>query len=146
MSTDTITIYVELLDEGTPTLRPTQAVSEGGGLYTILAIPNYDPEDEAWEFLPGETVRLEEQRISSGEWVKVARHPDPKVIRIDMQLVNSYQDFQPTSARGLGNGLYEVLPTPQYDPKEQQWEFPPGSIVHLEKKVLPGGTFVVPVK
>lgn len=52
------TIYVQLLDEGTPTARPTQAIDLGNGFYKLLPTPNYDPEDEKWEFLPGSTVRI----------------------------------------------------------------------------------------
>ena len=35
----TIEIYVPLLEEGTPTIRPTQAIPLGGDLYKILATP-----------------------------------------------------------------------------------------------------------
>ena len=50
-------IYVPLLDEGTPTCRPTQAIDLGKGLYKILPTPDYDPEDKTWEYLPGSIVR-----------------------------------------------------------------------------------------
>lgn len=30
------TVYVQLLDEGTPTVWPTQAIDLGGGLYKLL--------------------------------------------------------------------------------------------------------------
>ncbi len=59
----TITVFVPLCDEGTPTLRPTQAIPLGGDLYKILPTPDYDPEDETWEFLPGSVVRCD--RITS---------------------------------------------------------------------------------
>jgi hypothetical protein len=55
----TVTIYVRLLDEGTPTSRPTKAVEVGLDSFKLLATPNYDPEDEHWEFLPGSVVRCE---------------------------------------------------------------------------------------
>jgi len=53
----TVTIYVRLLDEGTPTSRPTNAVKVGVESFRLLATPNYDPEDEHWEFPPGSVVR-----------------------------------------------------------------------------------------
>lgn len=56
---ETVKVYVPLLDEGTPTLRGTQAVPLGDNLYRILATPDYDPEDETWEFLPGSVVRCD---------------------------------------------------------------------------------------
>lgn len=55
----TVKIYVPLCDEGTPTVRGTQAIPLGDDLYKILPTPNYDPEDETWEFLPGSVVRCD---------------------------------------------------------------------------------------
>lgn len=56
---NTVEIYVPLRDEGTPTVRGTQAIPLGGDLYKILPTPDYDPEDETWEFLPGSVVRCD---------------------------------------------------------------------------------------
>jgi len=67
MTQKTVEIYVQLLEEGTPTARPTQAIPLGNGRYKILPTPNYDPEDEIWEFLPGEIVRCE---IDKDNWIK----------------------------------------------------------------------------
>ncbi len=55
--TNTTMVYVPLLDEGTPTVRGTQAIPLENGLYKILPTPEYDPEDETWEYLPGSIVR-----------------------------------------------------------------------------------------
>lgn len=60
--TDTVKIYIELLEEGTPTIRGTDAISLGNGVYKVLATPNYDPEDEIWKFLPGSLVRCEPRK------------------------------------------------------------------------------------
>lgn len=54
-----ITVYVELLEEGTETWRGTEALDIGNGFYKLLLPPDYDPEDEMWAFLPGDIVRLE---------------------------------------------------------------------------------------
>jgi hypothetical protein len=53
----TVEVFVPLLEEGTPTIRGTQALPLPNGLYKLLPTPNYDPEDEIWEFLPGSVVR-----------------------------------------------------------------------------------------
>ncbi|MCP5362259.1 MAG: hypothetical protein H6908_06485 [Hyphomicrobiales bacterium] len=58
----TVKVYVQLLDEGTPTARGTQAIEMGEGLYKLLPTADYDSEDEVWEFLPGSIVRCEERR------------------------------------------------------------------------------------
>lgn len=52
----TVMVYVPLCDEGTPTIRGTQAIPLGNKLYKILPTQNYDPEDETWEFLPDSVV------------------------------------------------------------------------------------------
>ena len=64
-----ITIYVRLLDEGTDVWRPTLATVCGDGVFRSLATPNYNPEDESWEFLPGERVRCEKRKLSGGECI-----------------------------------------------------------------------------
>ncbi len=57
MPSNTIKMYVQLLDEGDITARPTQAIPIGNGTFRLLPTKNYDPEDEVWEFLPGSIVR-----------------------------------------------------------------------------------------
>jgi hypothetical protein len=54
-----IEVYVTLLEEGTDTIRPTMAEDMGNNTYKLLPTPNYDPENEVWEFLPGSIVRCE---------------------------------------------------------------------------------------
>ena len=41
---------------------------------------------------------------------------------------------RPTKGLALGNNVFEVLPTEKYDPEDEIWEFPPGSIVVCERK------------
>jgi hypothetical protein len=53
-----MTIYVSLLDEGTPCARPTECIELGDGLFKLLPTKNYDPDDEHWEFPPGSVVRV----------------------------------------------------------------------------------------
>lgn len=52
-----VVIYVNLLDEGPTSLRATQAVVLGNGLFELLAPKDYDPHDKRWEFQPGSIVR-----------------------------------------------------------------------------------------
>ena len=37
--------------------------------------------------------------------------------------------LRPTQGLRVRDGLYTVLPTSGYDPDDEHWEFPPGSIV-----------------
>jgi hypothetical protein len=63
---DTTTVYVQLLDEGTVVFRPTQGERVSEGVYRLLPTPDYDPEDENWEFLPGQIVRCEQVMMQDG--------------------------------------------------------------------------------
>ena len=54
----TITVYVKLLDEGTDVMRPTLAIPLGESVYELLPTPDYNPENETWEFLPGTNVEV----------------------------------------------------------------------------------------
>jgi len=49
-----------------------------------------------------------------------------------------------TQAVYLGNERYRVLPTPDYEPEFEDWEFPPGTIVRCEwvKKGWPEPLFL----
>ena len=62
----TTTVYIRLLDEGTDVFRPTQAECVREGVYRLLPTKDYDPEDEHWEFLPGQTVNCESVKLHGG--------------------------------------------------------------------------------
>jgi hypothetical protein len=59
-------IYMQLLDEGVDVWRPVSAVDIGDGRFRLLPTPDYDPEIETWEFLPGSIVAVESRRLSGG--------------------------------------------------------------------------------
>ncbi|MBM3602244.1 MAG: hypothetical protein FJX22_00465 [Alphaproteobacteria bacterium] len=58
---NTVEVYVELLEEGTPTIQGTEAIPLGDGLYKLLPTDDYNPESETWAFLPGSIVRAKEK-------------------------------------------------------------------------------------
>jgi hypothetical protein len=64
-----VKVYVQLLNEGTSVSRPTTALPLGNGLYKLLPVENYDPDDEDWEFKPGQTVRLAERKKPDGVYL-----------------------------------------------------------------------------
>jgi hypothetical protein len=43
---------------------------------------------------------------------------------------------RPVPARRLSEGIYEVLPTANYDPKDESWEFSPGSKVAVQQTII----------
>ena len=61
------TVYVRLLDEGTDVFRPTLADRTSGGFYKLRPTDDYDPEDEHWEFWPGQVVRCGLIKLHGGE-------------------------------------------------------------------------------
>ena len=66
------TVYVELLNEGTFVLRPTQASRVSDWSFTLRATPNYDSELEEWKFLPGAVVECEWE-TNDGDHILVAK-------------------------------------------------------------------------
>lgn len=53
--------------------------------------------------------------------------------------------FRPTSAEPLQDGFFKVLPTSDYDPQDEKWEFLPGSLVECVKRKLDGEEVLVAV-
>ncbi len=78
MTTKTEEIYVSLLDEGVAVWRPTQAKRKSDGSYTLLPTPNYDPDDEKWEFPPGSNVICEPKKLARGTVLAAVRLADAK--------------------------------------------------------------------
>ena len=64
-------IYVRLFDEGTVVYRPVEAVWLSATTARLPELPDYDPDDENWEFEPGSVVRVE-RRLLEGKEVSVA--------------------------------------------------------------------------
>src|SRR5256885_16493249 len=52
-----------------------------------------------------------------------------------------YRSFS-SCRRVLGNGLYRVLPAQHYDPKDEVWEFIPGSTVRCETRHNNSGDYL----
>jgi hypothetical protein len=63
-----MTIYVSLLDEGTPSFYPVEAVSLGNNVYEIVS-DNPEPEDLPWEFVTNSKVRCDLRQLQDGEFL-----------------------------------------------------------------------------
>ena len=50
---------------------------------------------------------------------------------------------RPTQAVKLGESLYRVRPTEDYDPNDEEWEFPPGSVVECVLETQSGREILV---
>jgi hypothetical protein len=138
-------ILVEVLDEGTETWRKTKALALGNSVFQVLATEDYDSAEEAWAFLPGDKVRLEGRVMVDKRLHQLARHPDKDVIRMHVESPQDAIKLRVTHARKMSNGLYKILTTPHYDPDRENWNFPPGSLVKLKKKVVPEGKIIIAI-
>ena len=70
-----------------------------------------------------------------------------KTITVYVRLLNEGTDVsRPTHAVDLGNGLFKILPTLDYDPEDETWEFLPGSRIRCQKKTSREGEYVLAVK
>ena len=65
-------VHVALLGEGTSAWRPVEARHIHGTVYEILGLV---PDDEEWEFQPGQLVECEQQVFSGGSSGLVALRP-----------------------------------------------------------------------
>lgn len=66
------TIYISLLEEGSPVARPTTAEDLGNGTFKVMPTDNYNPESEIWEFLPGSNVRCKKTLSAFGNEMLLA--------------------------------------------------------------------------
>jgi hypothetical protein len=70
----------------------------------------------------------------------------PRTVEIYVRLLDEGTECsRPTQALDLGNGLFKVLPSFDYDPRDEVWEFPPNSIVRSEVKLSQGKEFLFAV-
>lgn len=74
---DTDLIYIPLLEEGVPVVRPTRGTRLGDRVFRVLPVSDYDPETELWEFPPSSIVRCVLER-HEGEEILVAREMVPQ--------------------------------------------------------------------
>ncbi len=71
-STNTVVLYIPLLNEGTDVFRPTTGILLRPGVVRVLPTKDYDAGTEEWEFPPGSEVQYQTE-VRSGREVLVAR-------------------------------------------------------------------------
>jgi hypothetical protein len=60
-------VFVRLLNEGIDVWRPTTGEVATPSTVRLSATPDYDSDDEQWEFLPGALVECEQRTFQGGE-------------------------------------------------------------------------------
>jgi hypothetical protein len=72
---------------------------------------------------------------------------DTKTIKLNVRLLDEGTEVsRPTEGLDLGNGLYKILATLDYNPEDEHWEFPPGSTVRVEKRQDASGEYLLATK
>jgi hypothetical protein len=70
----------------------------------------------------------------------------PGAIQVYVRLLGEGVDvYRPTSAVPAGTDSATLLPTPDFDPSDEEWEFPPGTLVRTARRVLDGSEVLVAV-
>ncbi|MDR3576148.1 MAG: hypothetical protein P4L50_19955 [Anaerolineaceae bacterium] len=54
--------------------------------------------------------------------------------------------YRPTQGLKIGGLIFKVLPTENYNPEDENWEFPPGTIVRCQKENKGGKEILVAVE
>ncbi len=50
---------------------------------------------------------------------------------------------RPTQALLVKDGVYRLLPNHDYNPEDEQWEFPPGSMIRVTRKISCDGDYLL---
>lgn len=70
-----------------------------------------------------------------------------KVVRVYVPLLDEGTDVvRPTEAIELGSGVYRILRPSDYDPEDETWEYPPGSLVRCEKRRGDSGDYLCAIE
>lgn len=65
---------------------------------------------------------------------------------INVRVLDEVVDvWRPTQAASVGSGLFELFPTPDFDPLDENWEFLPGATVRAEQATLLDGMALISV-
>jgi hypothetical protein len=68
----------------------------------------------------------------------------PSTIEIYIPLVNEGTEvLRPTQGLVLGSDEVQVLATPNYDPTDEEWEFPPRTKVKCAREIRSGRELLV---
>jgi hypothetical protein len=54
--------------------------------------------------------------------------------------------WRPVPAHRADDSTYILLRPEDYDPDEERWEFPPGSVVHCERRTTEDGEILAAVR
>ncbi len=73
-----------------------------------------------------------------------ADDPGPPLEQVFVELLDEGTTcLRPTFAVILRDGTYRLLPTPAYDPDNEHWEFPPGTVVRCRRERWSSGEVLV---
>lgn len=72
------------------------------------------------------------------------KNSEPKLHVVYVELLDEgVTCARPTLAEPLPNGEFRLLPTADYDPADEHWEFPPLTVVRCRKELWSGGEILI---
>ncbi len=67
-------------------------------------------------------------------------------VEVYVRLLNEgTETYRPARGLDLGNGLFRLTSATPYDPDDEDWEFPPDSVVALAPRKDENGSYLVAV-
>jgi hypothetical protein len=67
-------------------------------------------------------------------------------LEIHVRLLDEGTDCsRPTRGISLGQGLFKLLATENYNPEDEHWEFVPGSVVRVKEVLDENGVYLLAV-
>ncbi|MDC0980409.1 hypothetical protein OAQ84_01600, partial [Bdellovibrionales bacterium] len=110
-------------------------------VYKLLRVKDYNPEDLVLQFLPGAEVLCKPKKFSDGDVLPHAiqlANPKDDLVKymgkamIYVKIVGAKWKFRPTPAVMVEEMVFKILPSKNYDPEKEKWEFQPGSIAECQ--------------
>ena len=72
---------------------------------------------------------------------------DTRTIEVHVRLLNEGTNVsRPTRAVDVGANMYRLLPTSDYSPDDEEWEFRPGTVVRCERRADEKGEYMLAVR
>ena len=75
----------------------------------------------------------------------MAARPDRTTVYVKL-LDEGVDVWRPVPAEDLGQRRYRILPTDNYDPDDETWEFLPGTAAVCEPRQLSDGIYLVAIR
>jgi hypothetical protein len=144
-----------------------KGLSESESLHPLMKAANVERDvardliidSQTWIDHRESNIQLQENVLQA--WLELSQEDNPgakvvvefeepderDAITIYVRLLDEGTEvWRPAKAVTVGEGLYRLLATPDYDLVDEEWEFPPGSIVAGKQKIGSDGEFLAAIR